>query len=84
MTGLSAALIASNAAKQRLTHCPKGHPYAGPNLYVNPYHKGRVCRTCHNLNQRERRRQKAGRQGTMAQTAGEEAGQLTASFFACF
>ena len=66
MTGLSAALIASNAAKQRLTHCPKGHPYAGPNLYVNPYHKGRVCRTCHNLNQRERRRQKAGRQGAMA------------------
>lgn len=27
------------------THCPKGHPYAGPNLYVTP--KGhRRCRTC--------------------------------------
>lgn len=27
------------------THCPKGHPYSGANLYVNP--KGhRVCRTC--------------------------------------
>ena len=27
------------------THCPKGHPYSGENLYVNP--KGqRVCREC--------------------------------------
>jgi hypothetical protein len=30
------------------THCPKGHPYSGENLYVNP-HRGkgsRVCRIC--------------------------------------
>lgn len=33
---------AANAAK---THCPKGHPYAGANLYVNPK-GGRVCREC--------------------------------------
>lgn len=27
------------------THCPKGHPYSGDNLYINP--KGnRFCRTC--------------------------------------
>lgn len=31
------------------THCPKGHAYSGPNLYVNP--KGaRVCRICRRAN----------------------------------
>ncbi len=33
------------AAHMKKTHCPKGHPYSGENLYVNP--KGsRVCRQC--------------------------------------
>jgi hypothetical protein len=27
------------------THCPKGHPYAGENLYVDP-HGHRHCRIC--------------------------------------
>jgi len=27
------------------THCPKGHPYSGDNLYVNP-NGGRQCITC--------------------------------------
>lgn len=27
------------------THCPKGHPYAGSNLFVNR-RGGRMCRTC--------------------------------------
>lgn len=28
------------------THCPRGHPYAGPNLYVRPDGTGRGCRAC--------------------------------------
>lgn len=26
--------------------CPRGHSYAGDNLYINPSNNGRVCRTC--------------------------------------
>ena len=43
----------------RKTHCPQGHPYSGDNLYVGK-NKGRVCRACRNLHNREyraRRRQ---------------------------
>ena len=29
------------------THCPKGHPYSGDNLYPNPNGR-RACRTCRN------------------------------------
>lgn len=32
-----------NAAK---THCPKGHPYSGANLYIIPSTGGRACLTC--------------------------------------
>ena len=28
------------------THCAKGHPYSGSNLYIKP-DGGRECRTCH-------------------------------------
>jgi hypothetical protein len=35
-------IAARNAAR---THCPQGHPYAGPNLYVDP-RGNRQCRTC--------------------------------------
>lgn len=39
------------------THCPKGHPYAGDNLYVNP--KGhRFCRKCSKTNDAAWRRRK--------------------------
>jgi hypothetical protein len=32
------------AACRAKTHCPKGHPYAGANLYR--WHNRRYCRTC--------------------------------------
>lgn len=28
------------------THCPRGHPYTGENLYVQPSTGGRRCRAC--------------------------------------
>lgn len=28
------------------THCPRGHPYSGENLYINPPKYNRKCRTC--------------------------------------
>jgi len=33
------------------THCQKGHPYSGENLYITPRRFGRRCRTC-NITQR--------------------------------
>lgn len=36
--------------KLRKTHCPKGHPYAGDNLYQNS--NSRKCRTCQNARTR--------------------------------
>lgn len=42
---------AENAQK---THCPNGHEYAGPNLYVTS--KGhRQCRACHRATENRRR-----------------------------
>ena len=43
--------VAENRAARRppasyKTHCPKGHPYAGKNLYVNPRNRTRHCREC--------------------------------------
>ena len=36
---------ATDNGQSRRTHCPKGHPYSGDNLYVDP--KGhRRCRAC--------------------------------------
>ena len=40
-------------SKQKITHCPKGHPYEGDNLMLLP-NGWRHCRTCHN--ERSRRR----------------------------
>ena len=34
------------------THCPKGHPYSGANLYTNPHSGSRACRTCGRESQR--------------------------------
>lgn len=34
------------AVNARKTHCPKGHPYSGDNLYVRPGAGNRACRTC--------------------------------------
>lgn len=39
-----------NTAK---THCPKGHPYSGENLYLKPCGR-RVCRTCAKAGNRRR------------------------------
>lgn len=39
------------------THCPKGHPYSGDNLYVSKENR-RHCRTC--INESKRRRRAAG------------------------
>jgi len=36
-------LAAENVKK---THCPKGHPYAGENLYIQPRTGKRFCRAC--------------------------------------
>ena len=35
------------------THCPKGHPYYGDNLYINPSSGGRSCRICLNEHSRK-------------------------------
>jgi hypothetical protein len=48
------ALRDVNAAK---THCPRGHPYAGENLYM---HQGRRhCRACRNAKAKARRQAEA-------------------------
>jgi hypothetical protein len=38
--------IAPAAVNSRKTHCPQGHPYSGPNLYVLPGTRKRYCRAC--------------------------------------
>ena len=44
------------AAKNRnKTHCPRGHPYSGDNLYRVPSTGRRVCRACIRVNQRASR-----------------------------
>ena len=37
------------------THCPKGHPYAGNNLYVAKSKNNRQCRTCEKQRHAKRR-----------------------------
>lgn len=34
------------ADSARKTHCLRGHPLSGPNLYLRPDGKGRQCRAC--------------------------------------
>lgn len=45
---------------QARTHCPRGHPYAGDNLYVRPGRVQRICLTCQRerLARRDRRKKK--------------------------
>ena len=48
--------VAGAAAYQKAkTHCPKGHPYSGTNLYIN-CRGARSCRECLNTYKREKRR----------------------------
>lgn len=35
--------------KRNKTHCPKGHPYSGDNLWISKRTGARHCRTCHRL-----------------------------------
>jgi hypothetical protein len=44
----------ARARQLAITHCPRGHEYAGRNLYVNPQ-GGRHCRTCVSARQRAKR-----------------------------
>ena len=44
----------SPAVAGRKTHCPKGHPYSGDNLYILPGSGGRVCRECTRAGARRR------------------------------
>lgn len=44
---------ALNACK---THCVKGHPLSGSNLFVRPNGEGRTCRTCKRDRDRELKR----------------------------
>ena len=46
----------SGALQVLKTHCPRGHPYSGTNLYVGPEKGDRQCRTCKAENQRQRRK----------------------------
>lgn len=50
---------AGSSRNARKTHCRKGHPFSGANLYLHPRPKNRqhrVCRACHAERQRERKR----------------------------
>lgn len=41
--------LAENRARrvyEYKSHCPKGHPYSGDNLYINPKSGSRSCREC--------------------------------------
>lgn len=51
----SESIAVAHAAR---THCPRGHAYAGRNLYVNPQ-GSRECRTCNGENTRRYRQRKA-------------------------
>jgi HNH endonuclease len=44
-------------ANQGKTHCPRGHPYSGDNLYISPTTGGRMCRTCKKARSSAKRRQ---------------------------
>jgi hypothetical protein len=47
------SVVAENARK---THCKRGHPFAGDNLYRfrTPWGWGRMCKTCNAMHKRKR------------------------------
>lgn len=49
--------IGPSAIHARKTHCPRGHPYSGDNLYISP-NRQRRCRTCQRQCQIKRRKKK--------------------------
>ena len=42
----------NNYVTPKKTHCPKGHPYAGDNLYIRPAGGSQECRRCKRENMR--------------------------------
>lgn len=44
-----------NANNARKTHCLRGHPFSGPNLYVRKDGHGRECRACNTIRKRASR-----------------------------
>jgi len=44
-----------NVRHGKKTHCPRGHPYSGTNLYVAPRVGFRMCRTCMSIRPRKNR-----------------------------
>lgn len=62
--GNSHRAAAEGRQRRRLatTHCRKGHPLSGDNLYIYPGRNGRECRRCHaDREQRRRERLEAAR-----------------------
>lgn len=44
-----------SALHAKKTHCPKGHEYAGDNLYIHPTKRMRYCRACGRAQAQRRR-----------------------------
>lgn len=42
----SIKIMRINSNNARKTHCKRGHPYSGSNLYLHKSGRGRSCRTC--------------------------------------
>lgn len=51
------AVAVSAASRARILHCPRGHPYAGSNLYIK--NGARNCRRCLNDYKRNKRASEA-------------------------
>jgi hypothetical protein len=39
--------------QRNMTHCEKGHPFSGENLYINPNNNKRICRACSAVSQKK-------------------------------
>jgi hypothetical protein len=48
--------LAKGSRLRNLTHCRRGHPFSGANLYIFPSGKERGCRTCMNYRDKFNRR----------------------------
>ena len=55
LSNLPKAIQKAAEYRKSLTHCPKGHPYSGDNLYINT-NGYRCCKKCLNDYKREKRR----------------------------
>lgn len=62
---------ANRRRRPEITHCPKGHPYAGDNLYIYPNGKARSCRACKRQAWRDRDERKAKKAAEVARIKAE-------------